>query len=90
MEANAALQVRIDAVEKRMDRSEGDRQDIWRHQGMMETRAEVLDERLLGIKNDIAEMRDEMKWVRRGLLGSTVGFVGLILTGVALILQGAA
>lgn len=32
------------------------------------------------IKNDIGELKDQMKWVIRGLVAATVSFTGLIIT----------
>jgi hypothetical protein len=81
--ANGALE-RLNQLERRIADSEADRRDIWRQQGILEKAQAVTDEQAKGTREDLNEIRNELRWVRRGMWAAAGFFAMLIIAVVQL------
>lgn len=85
---NGTDRYRIRQLETRLQESEKDRREIWRHQGSVDRTLVLLEERLVNLARDLATLTTDMKWVRRGLWTAAGSFALLIVAVAGLITQG--
>jgi uncharacterized membrane protein len=79
------LQERTRQIERRMDVSERDRSDIWRHLGVLGERAAVLTTQLEALARDVEQLAEEIRWTRRALWAAAVSGLGVVVALTTLI-----
>lgn len=59
------------------------RHEMRHEMGQQGEKLAVINAGQVEIKEDLAEIKDQVKWVLRGLVGATITFAGLIVTILA-------
>jgi septal ring factor EnvC (AmiA/AmiB activator) len=74
-------------LERRMDKSEDDRAEIWRHQGSLERSYAVLAQQLKDLGQDVKDLADEIHSAKRAMWSVAIGSFGVVIALCTLIVQ---
>lgn len=88
MEVSNGFSERARQLERRMDKSEDDRVEIWRHQGRLEQSITKLEERMANLGEDVKDLTEEMRAAKRAMWSVALGSFGVVVALCTLIIQG--
>lgn len=88
MEASPWLQERLRQIDVELRNNTEFRHELRGKQAAQDTRQAVVSKEVEGIREDIGELKEQGKWVIRGLVAATITFTGLIITILSAFLNG--
>ncbi len=87
MAATNGQAAEISHLKERVNKSEDDRAEIWRHQGSLEKSLAVLGERVEGLTAVVEGLTDELKSTKRAMWSLVVGSFAVVVSLATLIIQ---
>lgn len=80
MEAMAGITARLDRVEKDIETNNKYRHEMRAEMSEQDKALAVITMGQKEISTDLADLKEQVKWVLRGLVGAIITFTGLIVT----------
>jgi malate/lactate dehydrogenase len=87
VEGSNGTGVRLDQIERRMDKSEDDRAAIWRSQGSLERSNAILATQLEDLAKDVQNLGTEIRKAKAAMWSVALGSFGVVVALFTLIVQ---